>query len=286
MAIRFSPFGNSALYLPNMEAAEGYKLYIYQAGTSTKVQVYADVIGTTQPNPVVLDASGWPSNAIYLSDERNYRFVYAHPLDQDPPVTQITPPIDNVALVAPPVQIVASEWVPGTVPTYISATQFSVTGNQTSIYHAGRRVKAEHSGGITYGSILSSTFSANTTVTIINDGPVLSSGMTAVSYGFLSAFNSSWPGGYSSGINTVINGTLQLDLTKEFSPLPAGTIIAYAGAIFPPPGWYLTDGALYSEATHPKLGDALSYTRLSNGLIKVPTIANLQANIRYIIRNA
>jgi len=284
MAIHISPFGNGPLYLPNLAPAAGYTLYVYLAGTTTKATVYADIAGTPQANPIVLDASGWPENAIYLDDVNNYRFVYAHPLDQDPPLTQITPAIDNVAIVAPPVQTIASEWINGTTPTFISGTQFSVAGNQSGIYHAGRRIRATISGEFSYGTITAVSVGANTTVTVRNDTSPMTSGLSAVSYGFLSAQNSAWPGGRSNGIDTILAGQLVMDLSKEFSLLPAGSIIAYAGISYPPAGFYLTDGGFYSRSTHPKLAAALDYTG-NPSLIQVPTIANLQANIRYIIRS-
>lgn len=288
MAIRFSPFGNSPLYLPNLAPASGYKLYIYQAGSATKTAVYADVGGTPQSNPVILDANGWPTNTIYLSDVTNYRFVYAHPLDSDPPTTQITPPIDHVALVVPSAQATVNEWVAGPTPTFLSATQFSVPGVVTGTFHPGRRVQAIHSGGGTiYGTISASSFASVTTVTIIPDSGVLDSSLVSVNYGFMAAQDSAWPGGKNNGLTTQFLGPVVVDLNEHFGAIPAGTVLAYAGQVtIPPPGYLLTNGGSYSDVTFPNLGAALPFSHTSANQFNVPTIANLQTNVRYIIRHS
>ena len=61
--------------------------------------------------------------------------------------------------------------------TYVSATAFRVDGaNVTSVYHAGRRVKAVGSStGTIFGTISSSSFSTNTTVNVTWDSGSLSS---------------------------------------------------------------------------------------------------------------
>ncbi len=54
----------------------------------------------------------------------------------------------------------------GEVPTYISATSFSLSGDQTDTAIVGRRIKATISGGTKYGTILTSSYSSGiTTVT-------------------------------------------------------------------------------------------------------------------------
>src|SRR5574337_2047765 len=79
---------------------------------------------------------------------------------------------------------------------WVSTTSFSVAGvNATAIYHAGRRVKITHNTGgtVSYGTVVSSSFSVNTTVVVAVDGGVaLISTVTAVSYGFNSYVNPSY----------------------------------------------------------------------------------------------
>lgn len=59
-------------------------------------------------------------------------------------------------------------WVrPGLLPTYISATSFSVPDDQRVDFSVGRRVRATITGGTKYGTILSSSYASNvTTVTV------------------------------------------------------------------------------------------------------------------------
>ena len=80
---------------------------------------------------------------------------------------------------------------------YASATSFTVAGvDVTSIYHANRRVKAVGSStGTIYGTIASSTFSTNTTVTITWDSGNLQNESITVYLAALSATNRSIPDG-------------------------------------------------------------------------------------------
>jgi hypothetical protein len=90
----------------------------------------------------------------------------------------------------------ASEWVEsGYVPTYVSATSFTVPGDQTDTLHVGRRVKTANTAGTVYSTITASVFGAATTVTVANSSGTLDSGLSAVSYGLLSATNPSIPSG-------------------------------------------------------------------------------------------
>lgn len=75
-----------------------------------------------------------------------------------------------------------SQWViygdgdNGFTITYASATSFTVSGvDVTSVYHVSRRVKAVGSStGTIYGTISATTFSTNTTVTVVWDSGSLS----------------------------------------------------------------------------------------------------------------
>jgi hypothetical protein len=78
-------------------------------------------------------------------------------------------------------------WIPGTTPTYASTTTFTVVGDQTAIYVANRRIKANLSGTYVYCYVLSSSYSApNTTVTV--DSAVLTSALTGIYYGMYDVF--------------------------------------------------------------------------------------------------
>lgn len=83
----FSPkmqfFDNSGL------PVGGGKLFIYQAGTTTKINTYTDAtLGTTNPNPVILDSAGRPSNngaPIDLYVTQAFNMTLSPSTDTDPP---------------------------------------------------------------------------------------------------------------------------------------------------------------------------------------------------------
>ena len=79
--------------------------------------------------------------------------------------------------------------------TYVSATAFRVDGaNVTSVYHAGRRVKAVGSStGTIFGTISSSSFSTNTTVNVTWDSGSLSSETLVIYLAILSKTDDSIP---------------------------------------------------------------------------------------------
>ena len=67
------------------------------------------------------------------------------------------------------------------------ADTFVVAGNQTDVFHAGRRVKME-GGADVYGTILSSNFDdPNTSVNLTAASPDINAGITGVSYGVVSS---------------------------------------------------------------------------------------------------
>ena len=78
---------------------------------------------------------------------------------------------------------------------YASATSFTVAGsNVTSLYHAGRRIKAVGSStGTIVGTISSSSFSSNTTVNVTWDSGSLSSESLTIYLAILAKTNNSIP---------------------------------------------------------------------------------------------
>jgi hypothetical protein len=93
--------------------------------------------------------------------------------------------------------------------TYGSATTFTVDGvDVTTFYHVGRRVRAVGSTtGTIYGTISVTTFSTNTTVTVVWDSGSLQNEALAVSIGALSATNNSIPEGVV-GTATLADGSV------------------------------------------------------------------------------
>lgn len=180
--------GNGAL-------ANGYRLFFYASGSSTKQNTYNSSSGAVaNTNPIVLTSLGEPSVEIWLTDGLTYKILLAIPGTDDPPSSSVWSE-DNITGVNSSAANAASEWTNSNLtPTFVSATQFTLSGDQTSTFEVGRRIKSTVTAGTVYGTIVTSAFTVLTTATLQMDGSqVLDSGLSAVSYGFLSNYNRSIP---------------------------------------------------------------------------------------------
>lgn len=198
MTVALSPIFqlDSAQVDANGNPRSGAKLFTYLAGTSTKVTTYktsAGSGGASHENPIELDANGLPPAPIWLTEGLTYKFYLAAPGDTDPPTSPVIPVSDNIVPINDVSATAATEWTSGPTPTYVSATSFTVTGDQTTTLHVGRRIKTTNTGGTRYSTITRSVFGALTTVTVANDSGSLDSGLSALSYSITSADNTSAP---------------------------------------------------------------------------------------------
>lgn len=183
---------------PQFELADGtpaigYKLFSYVAGSvNTKQNTYSDSTGAVaNTNPIILDSLGQIPLQWWFQAGLSYKIVYASSTDADPPTSPIWT-VDNVFGQNDTILAPASEWsASGLTPTFVSATSFTLAGDQTTAFHVGRRVKVTDAGGTKYGTITASVFGALTTVTIVGDA--LATPTSAVSYGLLSVTNPSTP---------------------------------------------------------------------------------------------
>ena len=186
--VYLSPIGNSQQVDSSGVPRNLAKLYTYAAGSTTPRTTYTDSTGNTaQANPIILNSLGLPDNPIWLPTGQT-KFVLKTPTD----VTIWTE--DNVNGIND-VSLSVSEWqASGLTPTYISATSFSFAGDQTAAFMTGRRLLSTITAGTAYSTVVSSAFAVGiTTVTVINDSTPLDSGLSAVSYGLLTATNPSIP---------------------------------------------------------------------------------------------
>ncbi len=89
----------------------------------------------------------------------------------------------------------SAEWIDlGHVPVYASATSFTVAGDQSAIYHVGRRVRASGSAPFTlYGSVSAVSFTSETAVTVAWDGGGLDNSLNRIAAGVLGAANPAMP---------------------------------------------------------------------------------------------
>ena len=186
---------NSTFLVPGSNTpGSGVQVFFYTNLSSTKTTVYQDSAGATPwANPIVLDSGGnLPSGGqVYIDAGETLTVKYAPSNDSDPPVS-VYRTLNDISGVND-VSATASEWVTGPTPTFISATSFSLVGDQTATFQIGRRIRTTNTGGTVYSRITNSAFTALTTITVVNDSGTLDSGLSAVSYGLLSASNASIP---------------------------------------------------------------------------------------------
>ena len=257
MPLRIAQVGNDQFFDQNGLPAVGYKLFTYAEGTTTKADVFADINGLAKhTNPIVLNAMGYPPAPIYLDQIRRYKFVFTIPLDTDPPHSALYT-WDGISV---GVQIdlgATAEWVSSAFPTYISANQFQIPGDFSTILTTGRRVKLTSGAGTHLGTVSASAFSAGVTVvTLLNDVGPLDPSLNSFSYGFLSASQGSVPDCFFDGLTTNFVGPVNFNPLSAFNLIPAGIVFEYAGSIAPP-GYALTYGQSLLRSDFPGLFAAI-----------------------------
>ena len=218
MAVYLSPVGNDQQLDSNGNPLVGGYWEVYAAGTTTPVTTYTSNTGlTAQPAQILLDASGRPTNPIWITGGIPVKFRLSSALA----VVLLT--IDNVSGINDPSgsAVTLSEWLAsGFTPTYLSATSFSVAGDQTGSLQVGRRIRTTNTGGTVYSTITASVYGAVTTVTVVNDSGTLDSGLSVVAYGILATTNPSAPY-YQAKAFCAWNGTTAGTYTPT---LPSGNI--------------------------------------------------------------
>lgn len=186
------------LFIPggNTPAAGG-QLFFYIAGSSTKQTAYRDnAAATPWSNPLVLDSGGMaPSGGeIWFLSGVSYKVVFAPATDTDPPSSPYWTK-DNLTGTGDGGSSAADQWVASAVtPTFVNSTSFTLPGDQTATFQAGRRLRTANTAGSIYSTISSAVFASSTTVQVFNDTGALDTGLSGVSYGLISALQSSLPG--------------------------------------------------------------------------------------------
>jgi len=183
-----SPIFNDPSFNDNQgNPLSGGLIFTYEAGSSS---ILKDTFTTpagdvANSNPIVLDSSGRLPTSIWLSEGEAYNLVLTKSDG-----TTVLKGFDDVtgATSGDGGGGGTAIWVSATGGTYLSPMQFLVTGNLTSAFGIGNRVRITLSGGYTYGTVTAVSFSSpNTQVTIINDGAVLNSSLSLVEYSVLRA---------------------------------------------------------------------------------------------------
>lgn len=192
-AYNLSPLGNGTQYFDaaGRPLAGGF-IKTYAAGTSTPATTYANNIGSI-PNAttITLGADGRPPVMFWLPSGSAFKFVL---LDA---ASVVLDTWDNLVGIndTGAGSSVTSEWVAsGAVPTYSSPTIFTTPGNTVNTFQIGRRIQAQVTAGLVYGTITNSVFGAATTVTVVMDsGMALDNGLVIVNVGFLGGTHTSIP---------------------------------------------------------------------------------------------
>lgn len=190
MAYYLSPIGNTQTLDANGDPLVGGTISTFLAGTSTAETTYTDDTGGTSQGVVMtLNSLGYPENGpVWMLGGVPLKFIIKNAAG----VTQST--FDDISGIGD-TATASDQWtLYGAAPTYISATSFSVVGDQTNTFEEKRRTKTVNSGGTIYSTISASSFATGvTTVTVVNDSGVLDSGLSAVSYSMLTATNDAVP---------------------------------------------------------------------------------------------
>jgi hypothetical protein len=205
MSVFLSPIGNGIAFSDTSgNPRNGARIFTYNTGSSTKATTYTTSTGLTpNSNPITLNADGYSPQQIWLTGGMIYKFLLAPPGTDDPPSSSINS-WDGISGINDASLNPASEWTSGPTPTYVSATQFTVAGDQRSTFEVNRRIKATVTAGTVYASISAVVFTTLTTITLYTS--VLDSGLSAVSYGLLSATNPS----ISTGLWNTFTPTMTL----------------------------------------------------------------------------
>lgn len=189
--VNVSPFGPKPQFFDAAGNPDlGYKLFFYVAGsTSTKQNTYTNSTGSVaNSNPIILNALGQTPNELWFTEGQLYKAVLAPSTDTDPPTNPVWT-IDNLQGINDNsgAQNV-SEWqLFSAGPVFVSTNSFTLAGNQTDVFHIGRRVQLTLTGGNVYGRITNSVFGSLTTVTLQMDGSqALDSSLSAAYYSILS----------------------------------------------------------------------------------------------------
>lgn len=174
----------------------------------------------------------------------------------------------------------------GDTPTYVSATQFTVTGNQTANYTVNRRIKATVTAGTIYGSITVSAYTTLTTVTVVWDSGSLDAGLSKVELGILTPTNNGIPQLYallsgatftgllnqSAGADIASAATIDLSTATGNCPRITGTTATSAFTMNAGQQMWLIANAAWPltyNATTNKINGGVSYTCAAGDLVHV-----------------
>lgn len=241
MAVFLAPLINDQQEDANGAPLSGGTIEVYVGGTSTPSTTYSDRLGTV-PNtwPIVLNTLGVNGQgAVWVTGGVPYKFIIKNSVGVVQRTIDYVPGINDST-------VGMDQWINiGVTPSYVSATSFTLPGDQTPLVQVGRRLRTQNTGGLIYSTIIGATYAPNTTtVTVRNESGVLDTGLSQVWFGLISAgSDTSLPGGIpifgqcrlvKSGANIVLqpyNGN-RLTINNSICLIPtAGVSLAPTGLV-------------------------------------------------------
>lgn len=212
--------------------AAGFKLFTYQAGTTTKQSTWTDSTQTVaNANPILLDANGFIAASsgagLWIDPTLNYKFVLALPTDTDPPASPLRTQ-DNVSGYT-------------TLPTLVTGVYGTDSGavNAYIFTHSGPIAVTQTKGVIINFTPLNTNTGASTlnadgtgAVAIIGPKGVALAGGELSSLGpvVLQSTGTQWQIVSTSGTAIAI--------ATQYSSLQAAINANGGGQVFIPPGTY------------------------------------------------
>lgn len=257
MAVNLSPIGNTQFVYDDGSPADGSLLWTYIAGSTTPLTTFTSSDGLiAQTNPIVLNSLGFPTiGEVFLTEGLIYDFVW-----EDKPIFPAThgavlKTFEGISGINDNATT-TSQWISsGLTPTYISATSFSLPGDQTNEFHKGRMMQLLTTAGTVYGKIINSVFTTLTTVTLyMLNGDVLDSGLSTANLSFLRADDQALPNPIELLRSTVVgNATATPTWDSAYGEVQdvSGVVTYTAIPNAPRPGayriWYPAAGAIMTN---------------------------------------
>lgn len=191
-------------------------MFFYVDGSvSTPQAVYKDSAGNTAWTlPIVLDSGGNLPNGgeVWFQAGLVYKVVFAPSNDTSPPTSpyRTLPSLSGMNDITAAV----SDFVVGPQPTFVSASQFTLVGDQTGTFTKSRRLKFTVTAGQVYGTISSVSFGALTTVNVAFTSGALDAGLSTVSYSLIDpskpSINADYINKQASTVASAGNGTTNI----------------------------------------------------------------------------
>ena len=153
-------------------------------------------------------------------------------------------------------------WVESSATVSVaSQTVFKLPGNQTAAWTANRRWRLKSGSSTRYGTVVSSSFTSETTITVTVDSGSLSASHSLAALSVVSADHV--PRSYitSASVSAAISSFItSASVSTAISvAMPVGAVMPYAGASAPT-GWLLCYGQAVSRTTYAALFAAISTT--------------------------